>query len=199
LGALPDDALVLVRSDTWGRRLLAAQSLGARPDVLVVPLSEVTRPDTLRHWLDQEPELETLLRDLSVSNSPSERALARLVDRRALFVEPDPDWDRRLLEHVLPTAPLAQFSSHAVGRSDRLAALELVSAPRDRIVSGYQDGLTEEAATKELLLHGFDQIRAVLDAVKDGPSSRALESLRPDAAPDTAQDEAVKLAPLAAL
>jgi hypothetical protein len=77
LGALPDDALVLVRSDTWGRRLLAAQSLGARPDVLVVPLSEVTRPDSLRHWLDQEPELETLLRDLSVSNSPSERALAR--------------------------------------------------------------------------------------------------------------------------
>lgn len=199
LNALPDDALVLVKSDTWGRRLLAAQAVGARPDVLVVPLSEVTRPATLRLWLDREPELETLLRDLSVASTPSERALARLVDRRAVVVEPDPKWDRRLLEHVVPTLPLAQFSSHALGRSDRLAALELVTAPRNRIARGYQDGLTEEQATKTILVDGFDQIGAVLDAVKDGQSSRALRQLRPDYAPEATGAERTTLSPMATL
>lgn len=199
LNALPDGALVLVKTDTWGRRLLSAQALGARPDVLVVPLSEVTQPSTLRLWLEKEPELETLLRDLSVSNSPSERALARLVDQREVFLEPDAGWDRRLLEHVLPALPLARFSSHAVGRSDRLAALDLVPEVRSRIVAGYQDGLTEERATKSILSDSFAQNRAVLDAVKDGQSSRALGELHPDYKPEKLDEEEAPLNPLAVL
>lgn len=199
LNALPDNALVLVKTDTWGRRLLSTQALGARPDVLVVPLSEVTRPETLRLWLEKEPELETLLRDLSVSNSPSERALARLIDRRPVFLEPDAEWDRRLLEHVLPAVPLAKFSSHAVGRSDRLSALSQIPAPRSRIVAAYQDGLTEEHATKSILLDAFLGNRAVLEAVKDGTSSRALDELRPDYEPPKKTEAEPTLAPLAVL
>ncbi len=199
LGALPDDALVLVKTPTWGRRLLAAQALGARPDVLVVPLADVTRPETLQKWLEEEPGLELLLRDLSVADTPSERALARLVDERPVVLEPDPKWDRRLLEHVLPTLPLARFSSHAVGRSDRLAALELVPQPRDRIVSGYQDGLVEERASKEIFRDGFDRMQEVLDVVKDGTSSRTLNALRPDAPPADGGKKGDVLAPMAAL
>ena len=116
---LPPRALVIMQSEARGRRLRAAQLLGARPDVLIVPLSELSQARHVRHWLKQEPELHLLLVDLSLSDLPSERALTRLVDTRPVFIEPSPNWDQRLLEHVRPGLPLSELATHALARSDR--------------------------------------------------------------------------------
>jgi hypothetical protein len=198
LSDLPDDALILTKSRALGRRLLAAQALRERPDVLVVPLGEVSRPETLNLWLKREPEIETLLRDLSTTDTPSERAITRLVDQRPVFLEPDPTWDSRLLEHVLPAIPLARFSPHALGRSDRLTALDTIFTSRDRIVSAYQKGLYPDAATKGVLLEGFRGLHKTLEVVEDGASRRKLEELIPREG-NTEVKEPRPLAPVAAL
>lgn len=197
LDFLSDDALVLTKSPAWGARLLAAQALGQRPDVLVVPLGEVSRPETLRLWLEREPALELLLRDLSITDTPSERAVTRLVDRRPVYLEADPSWDQRLLEHLLPTLPLATFSSHAVGRSDRLAAMENVPGPVARIHSAAEDGLVPDQATRAVLASGFAQSLEALEAI-DRKSMERLDELNPQK-PKEQNETDEKAAPLAAL
>jgi hypothetical protein len=197
LDFLPDDALVLTQSPAWGARLLAAQAQGERPDVLVVPLGEVTRPETLRLWLETEPELELLLRDLSITDTPSERAITRLVDRRPVFLEANPTWDHRLLEHLLPTLPLAEFSSHAVGRSDRMTAMEGVAGPVARIHAATREGLVSDEATRSVLANGFAQTAEALKAI-DHKSMERLEELNPER-PKEERDAEEKTAPLAAL
>jgi len=179
LDPLPENALVLTQDGTWARRLLAAQALGARPDVLIVPLSHVADAKSVSEWLKREPALEVLLRDLSVSETPSERAITRLVDVRPVYLEPNENWDRRLLEHLGPGVPLAQFSPHALGRSDRLAAIEKLPDSIKRIEENSKTGLTQENATRLMLDNSLSRSIAVLEAIKDGPAQRALEALKP--------------------
>src|SRR5690606_2945816 len=179
LQALDDDSLVITKTPAWGRRLLAAQALGERPDIIVVPLSDLTDATKLSGWLEKEPQLETLLRDMSIHETPSERAITQLVDVRSVALEADPSWDRRLLEHVHPSIPLAKFAPHALGRSDRLTTLEKVSAPRDRILNSYGDQLDDDHATRRALLQSFENTHQLLQSVKDGTSARSLEALSP--------------------
>lgn len=197
LDPLPEGTLVLTKSRAWGMRLLSAQAQGERPDVLVVPLDEVTRPKTLQAWLEREPALELLLRDLSISDTPSERAITRLVDTRPVYVEPNPSWDTRLLEHLLPSVPLAAFSSHAVGRSDRLATLEEVSAPTARIVDAAGESLRPDNATRALLLQGYRHASEALGTI-DHKAKARLDELAPYQQPENPESDKT-LAPVAAL
>lgn len=199
LYSLPERALVLTQSPAWGRRLLAAQAQGERPDILVVPLSNLTRAGALSSWLEREPALEILLRDLSLADVPSERAIARLVDARPLFVELDPTWDRRLLEHVIPTAPLARLSAHALGRSERLAALNSIAPVRRRIITSIEEGLTNDNATRTILNEGMQKLALTLKAVRDRAASSRLLELAPTTLGGESPPEAKSLAPLAAL
>jgi hypothetical protein len=198
LHQLEDDALVITKSPSWGRRLLAAQAVGERPDIIVVPLSDLTDARKLRGWLEKEPQLEALLRDMSIHETPSERAITQLVDVRPVALEVDPSWDRRLLEHVHPTIPIAEFAPHALGRSDRLATLEKVRAPRDRILNSYGDELREDNATRRALHNSFEHTHQLLQVVKDGASARALEALYP-MEPSTRTSPDPQAEPVAAL
>ena len=198
LQSLPQRSLVLTQSPAWGRRLLAAQAQGERPDVLIVPFDDITRSGAISDWLKREPALNLLMRDLSLSETPSERAIARLIDTRPVFLEVDPTWDRRLLEHVRPTVPLASLSSHALGRSERLAAIETLAAPQTRITEAYQRGLTPDAATADVLNNSFDSLKKTLKVVHDGTSAKRLDDLLPS---DKAEEKPLASpdAPLAAL
>ena len=151
LQSLPPRALLITESAARGQRLVAAQLMGSRPDVLVVPLSELSQARNVRDWLEKEPELHLLLVDLSLGNLPSERAIGRLVDRRPVFVEPNETWDRRLLEHLEPRIPLSRLSPHALARSDRLAALEDAPIQIDHILDRATEGLHRDDATLEVL------------------------------------------------
>jgi len=189
LQSLPPRSLVITESATRGRRLRAAQLQGARPDVLVVPLSELTQARNVRRWLLREPALHLLLVDLSLGHLPSERALAQLVDTRPVYVEPNPHWDRRLLEHLEPALPLSRLSSHALARSDRLAALSSVTPSIDRIMRGSRAGLRSDEATLSLFAGDVEQLHTTLARV-DHPASDQLTQLSPFTARTEPVDQA---------
>jgi hypothetical protein len=189
LAPLPPRALVLTKTAAWSRRFLAAQAGGARPDVLIVPLDDLTQARSLQAWLHQEPALETLLRDLSLSETPSESAIALLVDKRPVYLEPNAAWDRRLLEHMLPSIPLAQFSSHAVGRSDRLASLEHFSeADKElRVVFGHE--LIPDSASLSVYEESLLELLEVFSKIKDGGTGRALLAMMPQGQNESIEGE----------
>jgi hypothetical protein len=178
LAELPEGSLVLTSSPSWGFRLAAAQVLGQRPDVLVVPLDKVATGRGVARWLEEEPALEHLLRDFSVADTPSERAITRLIDKRPVFVEPDPSWDPRLLEHLEPGAPLTRASPHALARSDRMASLDALPIRQARILSACDEGLSEGSATRSLFNEGLDHLSSSLEIVRDSRAVTRLAELR---------------------
>jgi len=193
---LPPGSLILTNSPSWGRRLLAAQATGSRPDLLVVPLDTVSTSGSIAHWLEQEPALEHLLRDLTISDAPSERALTRLVDKRPLFVEPNKDWDPRILEHLIPGAPLVQVSSHALAHSDRLAALDRLVETQTLVQSSCAAGITPDHASQHIFEEGLDSLAEILAAVRDRRAVTKLETLR-GSEPGLPYEEQVPSAPVA--
>jgi hypothetical protein len=120
LAALPGQSFVLVRSEVlawrfWGARVVR----GERPDVVVAPLGLLDNSAFARHIVAVEPAAAALVRDVTVRGRPSEFALSSLADARPLTVELDPNWDRRLLEHLVPEPFWLGYSAHPLGRSDR--------------------------------------------------------------------------------
>jgi len=171
---LPPGALVLTRTEPVGRRLRAAQMQGERPDVLVVRLDRLSRPRTLARALQAEPALEPLIVDLSLGEPPSERALAVLVDKRAVYVEPGPGWDARLLKHVEPALPLAAFSPYPLGSSDRLANVLERKARIERVFEATERGVRPDRATQHVLATGAELVLSMLSEVGDERAGEAL-------------------------
>lgn len=120
LGKLPPRSLLLVRTPALAMRLMAARVLsGERPDVVVVPAPFLSSGAYMERLLTLEPELSPLLRQLTVHGVADEYSLCRLADLRPVFVELDPAWDTRLLEHLRPEPTWLGFSPHALGASER--------------------------------------------------------------------------------
>lgn len=161
LEQLPPRSLVLVRSPALGKRLLAAQATGSRPDVLVVPEEDLAKPGAIHAWLAREPRLELFVRDASLGHGASEHALAELLVVRPVYVEPNGSWQRRLLEHVAPDMPLARVSPHALTRTERLAAVQLGKQRLDRIRVAATNDLVSDQATLDLL----DRVRTTTEDV----------------------------------
>jgi hypothetical protein len=174
LDELPLGALVLTRSEPVGRRLRAAQVQGERPDVLILRLDRLSRPRTLAHALRAEPALEPLIVDLSLGQPPSERALAVLVDRRPVYVEPGPGWEPRLLQHIEPALPLAAFSPYPLAHSDRLANLDQRKARIERVLEATERGVRPDRATQRVLATGAQQLLSMLDEVGDESAGEAF-------------------------
>lgn len=125
LGRLPYGAVLLVRSPAVAWRLWAARVVrGERPDILVVPTGMLDKGSVAKELLGREPALSPLLRDVAVSGVPGEFALSSLADERPLYVELDPRWDTRLVDHLIPEPMWLAFAPTALGRSDRGASLE---------------------------------------------------------------------------
>jgi len=123
LGGLPPQSLVLVQSPALARRLFASRVLhDTRPDVVVVPSPFITTGSSGFELSRTEPSAAPLLRQLWVNGSADEYSLSRLADERAVFVELDRAWDRRMLEHLRPDGLWLSFSAHALGASERRAA-----------------------------------------------------------------------------
>lgn len=176
--SLPPRSLVITHSADRGQRLRAAQLQGARPDVLVVPLTELAQARHVAGWMKREPALQLLLIDLSLGGAPSERALATLVDTRPVYVEPKPDWDPRLLDHLEPGIPLCRVSPHALARSERLAALDKTPPVIDEIVSRARAGIRSDEATLGLLQRDLEQLAATLATV-DHVAEERVRDLSP--------------------
>jgi hypothetical protein len=151
-GKLPTGSVALVQSPALVFRLLAARVLqGHRADIVLVPVSLLSRASLTQELLRSEPELSALLRQLAVHGFADEYALCRLADARPLFLELDAHWDGRLLQHLRPDAMWLGFSPHALGASDRLSGVERSRAALRRILTPLQAQGSMDEATRRVL------------------------------------------------
>ena len=174
LAVLPPDSLVVVRSEPLAFRLWAARAVGGRADVLVVPLPLLGQGTLAADLLELEPKLGLLIRELSISGVPSEQALSELSDARPLFIDVDAGWDRRLLEHLLPGTFFSRFAPHALGRSDRKAALEASLRTLDRVLERSDAFAGPDEATRTVLLASGAEQLALLEVLGDRAEAATL-------------------------
>lgn len=178
LGKLPARSLLLVRREATAYRLLASRVLqGYRADVISVPTSLLGHGSFAQDLLAAEPELSSLLRQLAVHGHADEYSLSVLADARPLFVELDPQWDQRLLEHLRPEAMWLGFSAHALGPSDRKAGLLRSQKAFERVTAAVDNGQLE-TRTQEMLVWIAEQQALVLASLGDRKgASQALDVL----------------------
>jgi hypothetical protein len=176
LGALPANALVVVESPPLALRLLAARALqGERPDVVVVPTALLPRGSQRSALGRAHPRLAPLLRQLAVSGSADEFALSQLADRDPLFVELDPAWEPRLLEHLSPEGLWLGVAPHAIGALERRAGAEASREVLWRVVEPLASTDALDAATRSVLAAAVRQQALVLAA--HGDRQHALDML----------------------
>jgi hypothetical protein len=179
LAALPPSSIVLVRTPAVAWRLWAARAArGTRPDLVVVPLGLIGRGNVASTLVREEPAVAPLIRDVAMTGRVSEFALAGLADARPLYVELDPGWDRRLLEHLLPTPLWLEFTPHTLGRSDRTAALtaEVGRRALHRVVHAAKQEPSGDAATLAVLGGRCREQAVLLAALGDRDSARLVLS-----------------------
>jgi hypothetical protein len=170
LASLPQNALVLARSEAIAWRLWSAQLVrGERPDVVVVPTALLERGGLRRRLLAEEPALAPLLRDMALAGKPGEYALSTLSDARPLFVELDQGWDERLNEHIVPQSFWLRFRANPVGRSDRNSALARAGRRFDRVIEAVAPDKHGESAraTRVVVAAGLRQRALFLAARRD--------------------------------
>lgn len=180
LGDLPPRAALLVRSPAVVWRLWAARLVrGERPDVVIAPLPLMDRPGVTRALIAAEPELAALVRDMTINGRPSELGLSTLADARPLFVELDPSWSRRLVDHLSPRPLWLGFAPHALGRSDREPALERGQRAFDRALAAAASPAYRDRATLWILAERAREQAVVLAALGDYEAvQRMLVDLR---------------------
>ncbi len=165
---LPPRAIVLVRSEAVALRLRAARLVrGERPDVVVVPLSLLDRGAVAAALLRREPALAPLIREMALAGRPTEFALSTLADARPVYLEFEPMWDRRLLDHLVPKPFWLEFTPHALGRSDRVAALEAGRADFRRVLAVAEESSQEDPATLAVLAARAREQALMLAALGD--------------------------------
>jgi hypothetical protein len=170
LASLPQNALLLGRSEAVAFRLWAAQLVrGERPDVVVVPTTLLERGGLRQRLLSEERALAPLLRDVALTGRPGEYALSTLADARPLFVELDTGFDERVSDHVLPAAFWLRFRAHPVGRSDRTVAFERAKQRGARALAAVrtEDGGDDVSATRAVLVATLRQRALFLAARRD--------------------------------
>ena len=174
-GKLPTGSVALVQSRALVFRLLAARVLqGHRADVVLVPVSLLSRASLTQELLRSEPELSALLRQLAVHGFADEYALCRLADARPLFLELDPHWDARLLQHLRPDAMWLGFSPHALGAPDRRSGVERSRAALRRILTPFEAEGSMDEATRRVLAELTGQQALTLAALGDREDATKL-------------------------
>ncbi len=180
LASLAPDALLIARSEAIIYRLLAAQLVrGERRDVVIVPSPLLERGGLRRRLLALEPELAPLLRETALNGRPSEFALSDLSDERPLYVEVDPSWDPRLLDHLAPRAFFIRYYPHPLGNSDRRDALSKAQEGFDRVQAAAFEAAEQQQATRAVLLSLVRERAQLFDRLHDQQSlARTLERLK---------------------
>jgi hypothetical protein len=173
---LPPKALVLGRTGLTVERLLAAQALGERRDVLVVPEPALGLAAHLERFLTLEPGLSKLILDLNLAGIPSEHALYELTDRRPVLVEVNPAWDVRLLAHLEPRAGLAAYSPHSLTNSERRARLDLEEPVFGRLLAAASEGIEPDRTTEKLVRDQAASLAEGLGRVGDSASRERLST-----------------------
>jgi hypothetical protein len=179
LDALPQSSLLLVRSEALAYRLWAAQiARGARTDLVVIPEPLLERGNVASLLLRQEPALAPLIREMALSGAATEFALSNLADARPLFVEIDTRWSKRLRDHLAPRAFFPRFSSHPLGRSDRVQSLKESDEGWQRALAMATQPAARDAATLAVLQGELrDRARLLVEAGDREAAQTSVDSL----------------------
>ena len=174
LGDLPPHSMLLIRSPAVAWRLWAARLVrGERPDIVVVPLPLLDRGSIATELLRQEPKLAPLVRDMAIRGRPTEYSLSTLADARPLYVELDPHWDQRLVDHLTPRPLWLGFAPHALGRSDRLPALAEGQKAFSRVLAAAITPTHRDEGTLAVLASRAQEQAVALAALGDRKSVRS--------------------------
>jgi hypothetical protein len=147
-GLLEPRSAVLVRSPAIAWRLWAARiTRGERPDVVVIPIPLLGRGRVAGSLLAMDRALEPLLRDFALTGQPTEFSLSRAADVRALHVEFDPAWSKRLISHLRIDGLWLEYASQPLGPSDRRQSSTASAAPMRRVLAAIADATVPEAPT----------------------------------------------------
>jgi hypothetical protein len=141
-----------------------------------VPLALLGRGSVAADLVREEPAVAPLVRDVIMTGRASEFALAALSDARPLYVELDPEWDKRLLDHLRPTPLWLGFTPHTLGRSDRTSALSSEEGRRAfrRVLGVAKSVPGGDAATLSVLGARAREQAVVLAALGDRDSVRRV-------------------------
>jgi hypothetical protein len=177
LRELPLHSLVLGSSKVVVDRLLAAQALGERRDVLVVPEPALGQSRHVRGFVAIEPALEKLVLDLNLAGTPSEHALYQLTDKRPVFTEVSSSWDVRLLAHLIPRAGLAEYSAHSLTSSERRGHLDREESHFAGLLQASRTGIDPDVTTERLVRAHAESFVTVLSKLHDDASAERLSTL----------------------
>jgi hypothetical protein len=148
LGGLLPRSAVLVKSPAIAWRLWAARlTRGERPDVLIIPIPLLDHGRVAAGLIAEGREVEPLLRDFALSGQPSEFSLSHLADARALHVELDPTWSKRLVGHLRIDGLWLEYAPQPLGPSDRRQSSAAAAAPMKRVLAAILGAAVPEAPT----------------------------------------------------
>jgi hypothetical protein len=166
LGQIAPRSAILVRSPAIAFRLWAARLLrGERPDVVVIPIPLLGRGRVASSLLAEERELEPLIMDFALTGAPSEFALSKVADVRALHVELDPAWSKRLVGHLRLDGLWLEYASQPLGPSDRRQSSTAAAAPLRRVIAAVSDAAVPESPTATMIAATLRADASVLDAL----------------------------------
>jgi hypothetical protein len=175
LARLPPNSLVLTRSEAVAFRIWSAQTVrGERSDVVVVPESLLERGNVRSRLLSSEPALAPLIREMSLSGRATEFALSSLADVRPLFLELDPSWNVRVLEHLVPRTFWMEFAPQPLGRSDRTISAKRGRRALRRVFATTEVGARRDDATRSVLLASLRERALTLAALGDRDAALEL-------------------------
>jgi hypothetical protein len=194
LGQLPPRSAILVRSPALAWRLWAARlTRGERPDVVVIPIPLLDHGRVAASLLAADRELEPLLRSYALTGAPSEFALSKIADVRALHVELDPTWPKRLVSHLRLDGLWLEYAPQPLGPSDRKQSSAAAGAPLRRVTAAIAAAAVPESPTATVLATTLRADASVLNALGERDAAdlvlQRLEEL-------VARDPAVADAPV---
>ena len=148
LGRIAPRAAVLVRSPAIAWRLWAARlTRGERPDVVVIPIPLLDRGRVAESLVATDRALWPLIRDFALAGQPSEFALSKVADARALHVEFDPAWSKRLVGHLRLDGLWLEYAPQPLGPSDRKQSSAAATAPMRRVLAAIAAATVPESPT----------------------------------------------------
>lgn len=179
LSALPANALLVVDTPSLALRLLSVRAIqGERPDVVIVPTALLARGSLQTRLGRSHPELAPLLRQLAVSGAADEYTLSQLADHGPVFLELNPGWDRRLLEHLRPDGLWLAAAPHALGALDRRAGAASSRAALWRVIQPLAAASALDAGTRSALAELEGQQALLLAALGERESAREVLRIR---------------------
>jgi hypothetical protein len=166
LGLLEPRSAILVRSPAIAWRLWAARlTRGERPDVVVIPIQLLDRGQVASSLVASEKALGPLLRDFALTGQPSEFALSRVADVRALHVEFDPAWSKRLVSHLRIDGLWLEYAPQPLGPSDRKQSSAAAAAPMRRVLTAIAAAAVPESPTAAVVASTLRADAGVLNAL----------------------------------